>query len=100
MSRKGQNVAFDWDEAKPSAGEEPALAKFDYFKLRETLETIVAAMEATAEDVGQDADTTEADTPSKEPDAALRLVVSNAQPENQSEGGKSPPTEDAVKLPA
>lgn len=72
MSRKGQKVALDWDAPNLSAGEEPAWASFDYLKLRETLETIVAAMEASAQDVAEDADSP--------PAAKLQLVVSNDEP--------------------
>ena len=79
MSRNPvQNAAPDWTESAPSA-DDTLWARFDYFKLRETLETIVSAMEATAQ----------AESPPSEPDAGstLRLVVSSDQPET---GGDLP----------
>ena len=72
MSRNPvQNAALDWAENPPLA-DDTLWARFDYFKLRETLETIVSAMEVTAQ----------ADPPPSEPDtdSTLRLVVSNDQP--------------------
>lgn len=80
MSRNPvQNAALDWAESAPS-GDDTLWARFDYFKLRETLETIVSAMEATAQ----------MELPASEPEAdgTLRLVVSNDQPEK---GEGSPP---------
>jgi hypothetical protein len=78
-----QNAALDWVESAPS-GDDTLWARFDYFKLRETLETIVSAMEATAQ----------MELPPSEPEAdgTLRLVVSNDQPEK---GEGSPPDEPA-----
>ena len=73
MSRNPvQNAALNWAESAPSA-DDTLWARFDYFKLRETLETIVAAMEATAQP----------ECPPSEPQAggALRLVVSSDQPD-------------------
>jgi hypothetical protein len=74
-----QNAALDWAEGAPSS-DDTLWARFDYFKLRETLETIVSTMEATAQ----------AELPPSEPEAegAFRLVVSNDRPETD-EG--SPP---------
>lgn len=69
MSRNPvQNAALDWTESAPSM-DDTLWARFDYFKLRETLETIVSAMEATAQ----------ADSPLSEPDTdgTLRLMVTN-----------------------
>ena len=59
--------------AKP--GEACYWARFDYLKLRETLEAIVSAMETTAK---EDQPASEA-----EPASTLRLVVSNDRPENE-----------------
>ena len=73
MSRNPvQNAALNWAESAPSA-DDTLWARFDYFKLRETLETIVSAMEATAQ----------LESPPSEPEAdgTLRLVVSNDRPE-------------------
>ena len=80
MSRNPiQNAALDWAESAPS-GDDALWARFDYLKLRETLETIVSAMEATAQ--------MELPPSEAEADGALRLVVSNDQPEK---GEDSPP---------
>ena len=79
MSRNPvQNATLNWAESPPLA-DDTLWARFDYFKLRETLETIVSAMEATAQ----------AESPPSEPDAGstLRLVVSSDQPET---GGDLP----------
>ena len=74
MSRNPvQNAALDWAESPPLA-DDTLWARFDYFKLRETLETIVSAMEAT-----------QVESPPSEPEAdgTLRLVVSNDRPEKR-----------------
>jgi hypothetical protein len=104
MSRREvQKRAFDSAEAQLPA--EAQWAKFDYLKLRETLEAIVSSMEATAQDI--DSPQTEG-----EPDSTLRLVVSNDVPlpvsndppmvvskdppmvvsNDQTENGKEPPS--------
>ena len=73
MSRKDvQNAALDWAESK-SPGSDSPFAKFDYLKLRETLEAVVAAMEAAAQPM-------ESPPSEQEPDSTLRLVVSNDDP--------------------
>ena len=70
MSRNPiQNTALNWAESASSA-DDTLWARFDYFKLRETLETIVSAMEAT-----------QVESPPSEADGTLRLVVSNDRPE-------------------
>ena len=70
MSRNPvQNAALNWAESAPSA-DDTLWARFDYFKLRETLETIVSAMEAT-----------QVESPPSEADGTLRLVVSNDRSE-------------------
>jgi hypothetical protein len=72
MSRnKNHKAAFD---GPPETSEACYWARFDYLKLRETLEAIVSAMEATAK---EDQPALEA-----EPASALRLVVSNDRPAN------------------
>jgi hypothetical protein len=43
--------ALDWAEGKQPPVEGPAWATLGYMKLRETLETVVAGMEAAAQDV-------------------------------------------------
>jgi hypothetical protein len=81
-----QNTALNWAESASSA-DDTLWARFDYFKLRETLETIVSAMEAT-----------QVDPPPSEPkaDGTLRLVVSNDRPEK---GGDSLPDAPAEHKP-
>jgi hypothetical protein len=53
-----QNAALDWSEELPPPEGDSVWAKFDYLKLRQTLESIVAAMEATvqAETPAEDAE--------------------------------------------
>ena len=85
MSRNPvQNAALDWAESPPSA-DDTLWARFDYFKLRETLETIVSAMEATAQ----------LESPPSEPEAdgTLRLVVSNDRPEKRGDSLPDAPAE-------
>ncbi len=43
--------ALDWGERKQPSGDGPAWAALGYMKLRETLETVVAGMEAAAREV-------------------------------------------------
>jgi len=74
MSRnKNHKAAFDGSPG--DTGEACYWARFDYLKLRETLEAIVSAMETTAK---EDQPASEA-----EPASALRLVVSNDRLENE-----------------
>ena len=84
MSRNPiQNTALNWAESASSA-DDTLWARFDYFKLRETLETIVSAMEAT-----------QVDSPPSEPEAdgTLRLVVSNDRPEKGEDSLPDAPAE-------
>ena len=84
MSRNPvQNTALNWAESASSA-DDTLWARFDYFKLRETLETIVSAMEAT-----------QVDPPPSEPEAdgTLRLVVSNDRPEKRGDSLPDAPAE-------
>ena len=84
MSRNPvQNTALNWAESASSA-DDTLWARFDYFKLRETLETIVSAMEAT-----------QVDSPPSEPEAdgTLRLVVSNDRPEKSGDSLPDAPAE-------
>ncbi len=74
MSRnKNHKAALDGSLGE--TGEACYWARFDYLKLRETLEAIVFAMETTAK---EDQPASEA-----EPASALRLVVSNDRLENE-----------------
>jgi len=43
-------TALDWADEKQPSGESPAWAALGYMKLRETLETVVAGMEAAAQE--------------------------------------------------
>jgi hypothetical protein len=79
-----QNAALDWAEGAPS-GDDTLWARFDYFKLRETLETIVSAMEATAQ--------VEPPPSGPEADGTLRLVVSNDRPEKRGDSLPAAPAE-------
>lgn len=68
---------LDWANGKLPAGERPPWAVLDYFKLRETLETIVAGLEAAAQETGT--------LPSAEPmasdkPASTALPAENADP--------------------
>jgi hypothetical protein len=88
MSRnKNHKAALDGPPGERSPGEECYWARFDYLKLRETLEAIVAAMETTAKE----------DLPSEAAaDTKLRLVVSNDRPDDERE----PPAEGPEPIPA
>ncbi len=88
MSRNDvQKTVFDWAEGKLPSGDDSPWAKFDYLKLRETLEAIVSCMEATT----QQMDSPPASSPMEsQPEATPRLVVSNDQPEN----AEAPPFEE------
>jgi hypothetical protein len=89
MSRnKNHKAALDGPPGERSPGEECYWARFDYLKLRETLEAIVSAMEATAKE----------DAPASEPEpgGTLRLVVSNDRPESE----EGPPADGPEPQPA
>jgi hypothetical protein len=90
MSRnEGQKAVLDRADSKFPLDDESQWIKFDYLKLRETLEAIVASMEASAQ---------QADEPpsEREPDSTLRLVVSNDEPED----AEVPPSDGSEKLSA
>ena len=75
MSRKDvQYAGLDWAAGLSPTTDDPSWAKFDYLKLRETLEAIVAAMEAAAQPIEAQSE--------REPKSTLRLVVSNDELEN------------------
>jgi len=61
-------TALDWADEKQPSGEGPAWAALGYMKLRETLETVVAGMEAAAQDVDS----------AREPEPALGKAPKNA----------------------
>jgi hypothetical protein len=77
VSRKDvQNATLDWAETASPVSDDSPFAKFDYLKLRETLEAIVAAMEEAAQPT---------EPPLKqeqETGSTIRLVVSNDEPES------------------
>jgi hypothetical protein len=85
--KDGQNAALDWAESTSPVGDDSPFAKFDYLKLRETLEAIVAAMEAAAQPM-------EPPPSEQEPGSTLRLVVSNDDPvtavDHAEEGAEKP----------
>jgi hypothetical protein len=84
MSRNDvQKAVFDWAEGKSPSGDDSPWAKFDYLKLRETLEAIVLCMEAATHQM-------DSSPMELQPEAAPRLVVSNDQPEN----AETPPLEE------
>ena len=79
----------DWADDKIAAGHEPPWAWYQYMKLRETLEAILAGLDTTSPQ-------TESSPQSEAPSAGgLRLVVSNAQPDS----AQRPPSGQAVPLP-
>ena len=87
MSRnKNHKAAFDGSPGE--TGEACYWARFDYLKLRETLEAIVSTLETRAK---EDSPASEA-----EPASTLRLVVSNDRPE----GEENPSTDGPEPLPA
>jgi len=43
-------TALEWADEKQPSGEGPAWAALGYMKLRETLETVIAGMEAAAQE--------------------------------------------------
>ena len=87
MSRNNNHKAA-FDGPPGETGEACYWARFDYLKLRETLEAIVSTMEATAKE----------DQPAAAPEqeSPLRLVVSNDRPETQ----EDPPAQGSEPLPA
>jgi hypothetical protein len=72
MSRSERDKGVDWAADRPVAGEEPLFARFDYVKLRETLEEIVSVMEAATQMDG---------LPQGEPqpDSDVQIVVPNTE---------------------
>jgi hypothetical protein len=82
-----QNALLDRSEGKLPSDDDSPWAKFDYLKLRETLEAIVSSMEATTQQRGSPPDS----PPTKsQPETTPRLVISNDRPEN----AEAPPLEE------
>jgi hypothetical protein len=74
MSRDQRQKVLDWPAGERPTAEEPPWARFDYMKLRETLEAIVSGMEAAAQQI-------ESSPPSEpQPESNLRQVASDDQP--------------------
>ena len=71
-----QKAVHDWAEGKLPSGDDSPWAKFDYLKLRETLEAIVLCMEATTQQIDSPPDSYPMES---RPEATPRLVVSNDQ---------------------
>src|SRR5262249_13684095 len=76
MTRTELERVLNWANDKLAAGAEPPWAWYQYMKLRETLQAILAGIQAASP-------RTES-SPQSEPLSAggLRLVVSNAQPDS------------------
>lgn len=71
MDRQELERVLEWANARLATGEEPPWAWYQYMKLRETLEAILAGMETT---------TTESSPQSEQcPERHLRLVASSDQ---------------------
>ena len=88
MSRNDvQKAILGWAEGKLPSGDDSPWAKFDYLKLRETLEAIVLCMEATTQQKESPPDSSPTEP---QPKATPRLLVSNDQPGN----AESPPLEE------
>jgi hypothetical protein len=88
MSRNDlQNAVLDWSEGKLPSDDDSPWAKFDYLKLRETLEAIVLCMEATTQQMESPPDLSPMES---QPEVMPRLVISNDRPEN----AQAPPLED------
>jgi hypothetical protein len=89
MTRAELERVLDWANDKLATGAEPPWAWYQYMKLRETLEAILAGIEAASPQ-------TESSPQSEAPLAGgLRLVVSNAQPDS----AQRPPSGSAMPLP-
>jgi|SRR6478609_3020402 len=94
MSRHDlKNALLDRTEGKlPS--DDCSWAKFDYLKLRETLEAIVLCMEATNEQMESPPDLSpmppDLSPMESQPETTPRLVISNDRPEN----AEAPPLEE------
>jgi len=89
MTRAELQRVLDWANDKLATGAEPPWAWYQYMKLRETLEAILAGLDTTSPQ-------TESSPQSEAPSAGgLRLVVSNAQPDS----AQRPPSGQAVPLP-
>jgi hypothetical protein len=74
-----QNTLLDRAEGKLPSDDDSPWAKFDYLKLRETLEAIISCMEATTQQTESPPDS----SPMKsQPETTARLVISNDQPAN------------------
>jgi hypothetical protein len=88
MSRNDlQNAVLDSSEGKLPSDDDSPWAKFDYLKLRETLEAIVLCMEATTQQMESLPDLSPMGS---QAEATSRLVISNDRPEN----AQAPPLED------
>ena len=73
-----QNALLDQAEGKLPSDDSPWV-KFDYLKLRETLEAIVSCMEGTTQHGGSPLDSSPMES---QPETTPRLVISNDRPEN------------------
>jgi len=89
MTRAELQRVLDWANDKLATGAEPPWAWYQYMKLRETLEAILAGVDSTS---SQTESSPQSEVPSV---GGLRLVVSNAQPDS----APRPPADSAVPLP-
>jgi hypothetical protein len=89
MTRTELERVLNWANDKLATGAEPPWAWYQYMKLRETLEAILAGIQATSIQTES--------SPQSEPPSpgGLRLVVSNAQPNS----AQRPPLGLTVPLP-
>jgi hypothetical protein len=89
MTRTELERVLNWANDKLATGAEPPWAWYQYMKLRETLEAILAGIQATSIQTES--------SPQSEPPSpgGLRLVVSNAQPDS----AQRPPLGLTVPLP-
>lgn len=72
MKREDLQRVRDWADAKIATGEEPPWAWFQYMKLRETLDAILAGMAATT------LQTASSPVSEPRPGTGPRLVASNS----------------------
>jgi hypothetical protein len=91
MDRKRLEEVRAWAHAKLATGEEPPWAWYQYMKLRETLDAILAGMDAVTPPSRQDSPQSELRS-----DEYLRLVADNDQQDTaQSRADQTP----AVPMP-
>lgn len=88
-----KNALFDRAEGKLPSDDDSSWAKFDYLKLRQTLEAIVLCMETTTQQMESPPDLSSNGVTTR---ATPRLVISNDQPENAQAPSLEEPQEPAA----